>query len=55
MKEREAKLPATSKGRLTQTVQLLLSLYEATGDGEQVVAWRQRLDEGKTNKKQRLR
>jgi hypothetical protein len=52
MKEREAKLPAMSKGRLTQTVQLLVRPYEATGDGEQVTAWRQRLDKGKTNKEQ---
>jgi tetratricopeptide (TPR) repeat protein/tRNA A-37 threonylcarbamoyl transferase component Bud32 len=50
MKKREAKMPATSKRRFNETAQLLMRLYEATGEREQLAAWRQRLEVGKTQK-----
>jgi hypothetical protein len=40
MKEREVKIPATSKIRLTEALERLVRLYEATGKKDQADKWR---------------
>jgi eukaryotic-like serine/threonine-protein kinase len=47
MKQREAKIPAPSKSRLTQALERLVQLYEATGKKDQADRWRKQLPAGK--------
>src|SRR5262249_39553596 len=47
MKQREAKMPASSKTRLIEALERLVALYEATDRPEQAAAWRQQLDAAK--------
>jgi serine/threonine protein kinase/tetratricopeptide (TPR) repeat protein len=43
MKERAAQIPAAELGRITEVVQRLVRLYEATGNQEQAAKWRMQL------------
>jgi serine/threonine protein kinase len=54
MKQREAKIPSQGKIRLTEALERLVQLYEATGKGNRAAKWRMELDAlkgpGKQNK-----
>jgi tetratricopeptide (TPR) repeat protein len=43
LKQRAAKIPAAEKQRLTQAVQRLVALYEATGKQDDAAKWRKEL------------
>jgi len=45
MKQREDKIPADSKRYLKETLQLLVQLYEATGQSEKAAEWNKKLAE----------
>jgi hypothetical protein len=47
MKERETKIPAQGKIRLTEALERLVQLYEATGKKDQAAEWRKKLDAAK--------
>jgi hypothetical protein len=47
MKEREAKIPAQAKVRLTEALERLVQLYEATDQKEKADEWRKKLEEAK--------
>jgi len=47
MKQREAKIPAQSKTRLTEALERLVRLYEATDQKDKADAWRKKLEEAK--------
>jgi eukaryotic-like serine/threonine-protein kinase len=47
LKQREAKMPESAKARLTDALERLVHLYEATGEKEKLAAWRLRLDQAK--------
>jgi eukaryotic-like serine/threonine-protein kinase len=50
MKQREAKIPAQGKIRLTEALERLVQLYEARGDKDQADAWRKKLPVTKSAK-----
>jgi tetratricopeptide (TPR) repeat protein len=43
MKQREAKIPASGKVRLTEALERLVQLYEATGQKDKADVWRKKL------------
>ena len=45
MKQRVAKIPANSKVRLTEALERLVRLYEATGETDKVAEWKKKLTE----------
>jgi hypothetical protein len=45
MNERAAKIPPVARTRLTEALERLVRLYEATGDKDQADAWRKKLAE----------
>ena len=47
LQQREAKIPAPGKARLTEALERLVQLYEATGKKDQADAWRKKLEETK--------
>jgi tetratricopeptide (TPR) repeat protein len=47
MKEREAKIDNSGKARLTQALERLVRLYEATGKKDEAAKWRKSLEEAK--------
>ena len=47
MKKQEATIPAQGKGRLTDTLERLVQLYEATGKKDEAAKWRKELEEAK--------
>jgi tetratricopeptide (TPR) repeat protein len=47
MKEREAKIDSGSKARLTEALERLVRLYEATGKKDEAAKWRKKLEEAK--------
>jgi hypothetical protein len=51
LKQREAKIPSQDKGRLTQTLERLVRLYEDLGKEDKVVRWRKELEAAKAAKK----
>jgi serine/threonine protein kinase len=56
MKKREANIPPQGRIRLTEALQRLVQLYEATGKNDEVAKWRKELDATKAaskNKKER--
>ena len=44
MKQREAKIPAVGKVRLTEALEWLVQLYEATGRKDKAAEWRKKLE-----------
>ncbi len=48
MKQREAKIPATPKARLTEALERLVQLYEAMDKKDAAAMWRKELDATKT-------
>ena len=44
MKQREEKIPAVGKARLTEAVERLVHLYDATEQKEKVAEWRKKLE-----------
>lgn len=53
MKQREAKIPPQGKVRLTEALERLVQLYEATGKKEEADKWRKKLDETAKEAKER--
>jgi serine/threonine protein kinase len=53
MKHRHAKIPPPSKARLTEALERLVQLYEATGKKDETVKWRKELDAVKAATKKR--
>ena len=51
MKAREAKIPAQAKPRLTDAIQRLVDLYEATGQQDRADEWRKKLEATKYEEK----
>ncbi len=51
MKQREAKIPPRSRPLLTEVLEMLVRLYEATDQNEKADAWRKRLKEAKVAEK----
>ena len=51
MKQREAKIPASGKIRLTQALERLVQLYDAWGKPEEAAKWRKLLETDKANHK----
>jgi tRNA A-37 threonylcarbamoyl transferase component Bud32 len=51
MKERQAKMPPQSRGRLTEALERLVQLYEATGKSDEAAKWRKELDAAKAASK----
>ncbi len=51
MKQREAKIPASAKVRLTEALERLVQLYEAMGKKDDAARWRKELDATKTAQK----
>jgi hypothetical protein len=47
MKKREANIPDAGKVRLTEALERLVRLYEATGQKDRAAAWRKKLEERK--------
>ena len=47
MKQREAKIPANGKVRLTEALERLVQLYDATGQKDKADTWRKQLEEAK--------
>jgi hypothetical protein len=45
MKQREAKIPAMGKVRLTEALERLVQLYDATGQKDKADEWRKKLEE----------
>ena len=53
MNEREAKIPAQGKPRLTEALERLVQLYDAWGKPDQAAEWRAKLpDAAKAEEKQ---
>ena len=50
MKQREEKIPPTCKFRLTQAIERLVQLYEATGKKDKATEWRKKLPVAKSAK-----
>jgi tetratricopeptide (TPR) repeat protein/tRNA A-37 threonylcarbamoyl transferase component Bud32 len=50
MKEREAKIPASQRRRLTETLVQIVQLYDAWGKTNQADLWRQRQQEARTQR-----
>jgi serine/threonine protein kinase/tetratricopeptide (TPR) repeat protein len=50
MKEREAKIPNTAKGRLIEAIEPLVRLYDDCGQADQAAAWRRKLQTEKGEK-----
>ena len=48
MKQREAKIPAQGKVRLTEALERLVQLYDAWGKPEQAEQWRRELEQRKS-------
>ena len=44
MKQREAKIPAQGRARLTEVLERLVQLYEAMGKKDEAAKWRKELD-----------
>ena len=44
MKQREAKIPANSKIRLTEALERLVQLYHAWGKADEAAKWQKELD-----------
>jgi TolA-binding protein len=44
MKQREAKVPPQGKVRLTESLERLVQLYEATGQKDKAAEWRKKLE-----------
>jgi hypothetical protein len=51
MKQREAKIPAQVKVRLTEALERLVQLYDAWGKPEQAKEWRQKLEAARPPRK----
>jgi eukaryotic-like serine/threonine-protein kinase len=51
MKQREAKIPAQGKVRLTEALGRLVQLYQATGKKDKAAEWRRRLESTKATPK----
>jgi outer membrane protein assembly factor BamD (BamD/ComL family) len=51
MKKREAKIPPQGKGRVTEAVERLVQLYEATGKKDEAAKWRKELEAAKAAQK----
>jgi hypothetical protein len=49
MKQRQDKIPPQSKSRLRMALELLVELYEATGNKDEAAKWRKELEEIKTS------
>jgi tetratricopeptide (TPR) repeat protein len=47
LKQREAKIPANNKVRLTEALERLVQLYEATGKPDEAAKWRKEMAAGK--------
>jgi hypothetical protein len=47
MKQREAKIPAKDKDRLTEALERLVQLYDAWGKKDKADEWRKKLEETK--------
>ncbi len=47
MKQRETSVPPEGKARLTEALERLVALYEATGQKDKAAAWRKKLSERK--------
>jgi hypothetical protein len=52
MKQREKTIPARSQNRLTEALERLVQLYEATGKPDGTAKWRKELEERKAAEKQ---
>jgi tetratricopeptide (TPR) repeat protein len=50
LKQREAKIPANSKARLTEALERLVQLYDATGQQDKADEWRKQLEMTKAAK-----
>ena len=56
MKKREAKIPPQGKVRLTEALERLVQLYEATNKKDETAKWRKQLDEAKkANEKEKAK
>jgi hypothetical protein len=44
LKKREAEIPPQSKARLTEAVERLVQVYEATGQKDEVARWQEELE-----------
>jgi hypothetical protein len=51
MKQRETKIPAILKMRLTEALERLVQLYDATGQKAKADEWRKQLEETKATVK----
>lgn len=51
MNEREAKIPAQGKPRLTEALERLVQLYDAWGKPDQAAEWRAKLPKKPENEK----
>jgi predicted Ser/Thr protein kinase len=51
MKQREAKIPAAGKVRLTEALERLVRLYEATGQKDKIDEWRKELEASQATQK----
>ncbi len=51
MKQRKARIPPQGKIRLTEALEWLVQLYEATGPKDKVKKWRKELDARKGQEK----
>jgi hypothetical protein len=52
MKQREVKIPAGAKARLTEALERLVQLYDATGQKDKAEQWRKQLEQMKAAAKQ---
>jgi hypothetical protein len=52
MKQREAKIPAAGKARLTEALERLVRLYEATGQKDKIDEWRKELEASQATRKE---
>jgi serine/threonine protein kinase/tetratricopeptide (TPR) repeat protein len=50
MKQREGKIPLVLKVRLTESIERLVQLYQATGKTDKAAEWRKKLSEAKSTK-----
>jgi hypothetical protein len=55
MKQREAKIPANSRNRLTEAVERLVQLYDASGQKDKADEWRKKLEETKAEAKRAVK
>jgi eukaryotic-like serine/threonine-protein kinase len=53
MKKQAAKIPPPGKVRLTEAVERLVQLYEATGKKDEAAKWRKELEASKAAQKKR--